>query len=197
MRSLSVRVAFLLMALSFLAVGWAYADSVGVQFPSDNSLWCNTNGCDFIGNTPHHTGPLYTSGDFVTEIFFTGQPYIEKTFLVNIPILDNFGGNPGAQYLTNFYVNSSLVGSFLVPDCNYCNQVIYLQDAFSFPLIQGDGTYALSFVLAQTVPAGDGYEEFGGVNGMVYLVVPEPSTTAVLGSGLLVLVGLMRRKLLG
>jgi hypothetical protein len=139
---------------------------------------------------------LFTSGDFVTEIFFTGQPYVEKTFLVNIPILDNFGGNPGALYKNDFYVNSTLVGSFFVPDCNYCNKVFYLQDAFSFPLIQGDGTYALSFVLADTAPPGDGFEEYGGVEGFVYLVVPEPSTTAVLGSGLLVLVGLMRRKLL-
>src|SRR5208337_132121 len=191
MRSLSGRITLLLLTISCLAVGLAHAGSV--TFPSDNSFYCNTNSCDFVGNNGGQTAPFFTSGDFVTEIFFTGQPYV-KGLQFDIFAIDNLGGNPGAKYENDFYVNSTLVGSFFVADCNYCGTKTELAGAFNFAPIQGDGTYALSIVLADTVPLGDGNEIFlaaGKVN-----LVPEPSTVAVLGSGLLVLVGLMRRKLL-
>ena len=52
MRRLNVRAILLLMAISCLAVGLARAD-VAVTFPSDNSFYCNINGCNFVGNNGH------------------------------------------------------------------------------------------------------------------------------------------------
>jgi hypothetical protein len=72
MKKLSVRVMLLFLILSCFVVGSAYGDTI-VTFPSDNSFTCNVNACDFIGNLNHQSEPLFTSGDFVTEIFFTGQ----------------------------------------------------------------------------------------------------------------------------
>src|SRR5208283_2766902 len=155
MRSFNVRAVLLLMAISCFAVGLAHAD-VAVTFPSDNSFYCTAGGgCGFVGDSGHQTGFFYTAGDFVTEIFFTGQTSITG-LSYDFFYLDDLGGSPGAQYENDVYVNSILVGSFLVPDCGYCGTEMEASGTFSFSSLEGDGTYALSIVLAETVPSGDG-----------------------------------------
>lgn len=192
MRSLNVRAILLLMAISCFAVGLARAD-VAVTFPSDNSFYCNINGCDFVGNNGHQTAPFYTAGDFVTEIFFTGQPSLIG-LSYDFFLIDNLGGNPGAQYENDVYVNNTLVGDFLVTDCNYCGSQMEFTGTFHFGAIEGDGTYALSIVLADTVPLGDGNEIFLAPGTVVLQSTPEPSTLALLGSAVVGLAGWIRRK---
>lgn len=190
----TLRAIFLIVAFFCLAVSLASADDV-VTFPSSNSFSCNTFNCTFLGDNGNQSEPLFTSGDFVTEIFFNGPQSYVKDLTYDLFLINNLGGNPGGTYRDFFYVNSTLVGSFLVGDCGYCGNTQEFKGEFNFNSIEGDGTYALSIVLADTVPGGDGNEIFlapGTVD-----LIPEPSTTAVLGSGLFLLGGLMRRKLLG
>ncbi len=197
MRCLNVRVVLLLVAIFCFAVGVAYAD-VAVTFPSNNSFYCTAaGGCDFVGNNGGQTGFFFTSGDFVTEIFFTGQTSITG-LSYDFFYLDDLGGNPGAQYENDVYVNNTLVGSFLVPDCGYCNTTMEASGAFSFGSLEGDGTYALSIVLAQTVPSGDGSYAFLAPGTAVLQsgggTTPEPGTLVLLGSGIVGLAGWIRRK---
>jgi hypothetical protein len=194
MKTLSLRATILLVAFSCLAISVAIADDV-VTFPSSNSFSCNTVFCTYLGDNMNQSAPLYTAGDFVTEIFFNGPQSYVKELTYDFFLINNLGGNPGSTYRDFVYVNSSLAGSFMVGDCNYCFMTQEYKGDFNFsssPVV-GNGTYALSIVLADSVPSGGGSETFlapGSVS-----LIPEPSTTAVLGSGLLIFAGLMRRKL--
>ena len=193
----SVHAVLLLVAISCLAVGLAHADSV-VTFPSDTSFDCNINGCGFLGDNGGQTMPFFTAGDFVTEIFFTGQPSISG-MMYDFSLIDDLGGNPGGQYRNDIFINDTLVGSFFVPDCDYCGTEMEYTGSLNFSAIQGNGTYALSIVLGDTVPPGDGNEVFLS-GGTVTLqdtgtgTVPEPGTFVMLGSGVLGLAGWVRRR---
>jgi len=186
------RVTFLLVAFACLAIGSASADDY--TFPSSNSFSCNTYSCTFLGDNGNQSEPMWTSGDFVTEIFFNGPQSYVKEVTFDFFLINNLGGNPGGSYRDLFYVNSTLVGSFLVTDCGYCGNQQEYKGTFYFDPVYGNGTYALTIELGDTVPPGDGNEIFlapGSVS-----LIPEPATTSVLGSGLLVLAGLLRRKLI-
>lgn len=194
--SRSFRTVLLLLAVGCLAVGVAHAD-VAVTFPSNTSFDCNVNGCDFMGNNGGRTAPFFTSGDFVTEIFFTGQPTISG-LSYDFFLIDDFGGNAGAQYQNNIYINNTLVGSFLVPDCNFCQTQMEFSGSLNFSTLEGDGTYALSIVLGQSAPAGDGNEIFLAPGSATFIsnaaTTPEPGTLVLMGSGALGLFGWIRRR---
>ena len=66
----------------------------------------------------------------------------------------------------------------------------------NFPSIEGDGTYALTIELANTVPAGDGNEVFVSPGSATFVTTPtpEPGTLALFGSGALGLAGWLRRR---
>jgi PEP-CTERM motif len=191
MRTLLVRAAFLFMAISCLAVRWAHAGSV--TFPSDTSFYCNTYGCDFVGDNGGQTAAFFTAGDFVTETFF-GLPTSVYNLQFDIFLIDTLGGNPGAQYQNLFYVNGVQVSSFSVQDCGYCGTTEEFTAAFDFTPIEGDGTYNLSIVLGETVPPGDGNEVFTEPGTVDFNSVPEPSSFALLGSAVVALAGLLRRR---
>jgi hypothetical protein len=190
----SVRAIFLTVAILVLAVGLAYGDTI-VTFPSDNSFTCNINECDFMGNRGGHSEPIFTSGDFVTEIFQTGQQFI-GSLTYDFFLENNLGGNSGHLYTNDVFINGTQVGSFLVPDCDSCGEKQEYQGTFDFAPLEGDGSYALSIVLGETVPSGDGNETFLSGGSATLGDVPEPGTFVLLGSGALALAGMLRRKIL-
>lgn len=194
MKKLSVRVLFLTVAVSLFAVGVAYGDAI-VTFPSDTSFTCNSNACDFMGNLNHQSEPLFTSGDFITEIFFTGQQSIQS-LSYDFSLINNLGNNSGHSYENDLYVNDVMVGSFLVPDCGYCGTTQEYKGSFNFAPLEGDGTYALSIVLGENVPGGDGNETFLAPGSVTLSDVPEPGSLVLLGSGALGVAGMLRRRFL-
>jgi len=196
-----MRRSFLIVALCFLAVGVVYAD-VTVNFPSDNTFYCSaTTGCGFMGANGGLSAPMWTTGDFVTETFFTGQPYVSD-LTANWGVVDDYGGNAGALYENDVYINGVFVAYFLLPDCNYCQTLFTVSGTVNFAQIVGGGTYNLSIVLAQTAAGGNGSQWFSeltsnGGQSTTAFSTPEPGSMVLLGSGVVGLAGLLRRRLLG
>jgi len=193
----------MVMALCFLASGAAFASAAGftVPFPSDNTFYCSaTDGCGFMGANGGLSAPMWTTGDFVTETFFFSDGYVND-LTANWGVVNDYGGNPGANYVNDVYINGVFVESFLLPDCGYCGTLLTVTGTANFAPIYGYGSYNLSIVLAQTAPSGDGSEWFsvlnsnGAASTATFSPTPEPSNILLLGSGLLSIAGIARRKL--
>lgn len=193
----------MVMALCFLASGAAFASAAGftVPFPSDNTFYCSaTNGCGFMGANGGLSAPMWTTGDFVTETFFFSDGYVND-LTANWGVVNDYGGNPGANYVNDVYINGVFVGSFLLPDCGYCGTLLTVTGTANFAPIYGYGSYNLSIVLAQTAPSGGGSEWFsvlnsnGAASTATFSPTPEPSNILLLGSGLLSIAGIAGRKL--
>lgn len=202
MKCILTRAMVVAVALFVLALGTAYADAgFTVPFPSNNTFYCSRTNppCNFMGNNGGLTAPMWTAGDFITETFFFSDAYVND-LTANWGVVDFYGGNPGAVYENDVYINGVFVAYFLLGDCNYCSTLIDVTGTVTFAPIYGNGIYNLTVVLAQTAPAGFGSEWFsvlnaeGGPSTAIFLPSPEPSTVVLLGSGFLGLVGVARRK---
>ena len=194
------------LALILLAIGIAYGNSaITVNFPSDNSYYCSaSNGCDFIGNNGVLTASMWTTGDYVTETFVTGQPFVNE-LTVNFGAVDNYGtpfdGVPGLTYENDVYINGVEVGMFELEDCSFCRTLVNIYGTVDFDPIYGSGTYTVSILLAQTADDGYGSQWFSIDNGLgedstvTLSSIPEPGSILLLGSGVLGIAGVLRRKL--
>lgn len=203
MRRTSFRCAFAVLALCLLASGAAFASSgFLVPFPSDTTFFCSQTNppCDFMGNNGGLTKPMWTAGDFITETFFSSVPWVNN-LEANWGVVDFYGGNPGLYYRNDVYINGVWVGYFWLPDCNYCSTLYTVTGAAYFAPIYGNGSYNLSIVLAQTAAGGAGSEWFSvltssGASTAFFSTTPEPSSILLLGSGLIGIAGVVRRKLM-
>lgn len=204
MRRTSFRGAFAVLALCLLASGAAFANSgFLVPFPSNTTFFCSQGAsyCDFMGNNGGLSAPLWTAGDFITETFFNPVPFVSD-LEANWGVVDDFGGLPGAVYQNDVYINGVWVGYFYLEDCDYCKTLYTVTGTADFAPIYGSGSYNLSIVLHQTTPGGLGSEWFsvlnasGGASTAFFSTTPEPSSILLLGSGLIGIAGVVRRKLM-
>ena len=192
----SIRAVLLLMVVFSFTLALAHADVVAA-FPSDDSFSCNIGICLFLGDNGGQSVAFFTAGDFVSQTFFTGQTSITG-LSYDFFLIDTLGLNPGAEYQTGIYINDVLVGSFLVPDCNSCGSRMEFSGNLNFAAIEGDGTYAVSIALVDTVPHGDSSFVFLAPGSITLkdgnATTPEPGTFVLLGSGILGMAGWIRRR---
>jgi len=173
--------------------------TVTVPFPTAGDAYCSaTNGC---GNIPSGGGTAFqwTAGDFVTSSIFVIANSLNVTGLSANWSFQDFlgGGNTETWYV---YVNSVLVAQAILPDDAYNGDIGTVTGSLTFAGISPvGGGYQVALVLQNTVPFGGGSVSWldGGTTGLTYTPVPEPGTMVLLGSGLLGLAGVARRKLIG
>jgi len=173
--------------------------TVTVPFPTAGDAYCSaTNGC---GNIPSGGGTAFqwTAGDFVTSSIFVIANSLNVTGLSANWSFQDFlgGGNTETWYV---YVNSVLVAQAILPDDAYNGDIGTVTGSLTFAGISPvGGGYQVELVLQNTVPFGGGSVSWldGGTTGLTYTPVPEPGTMVLLGSGLLGLAGVARRKLIG
>lgn len=171
-----------MIALCFFTVSAAHADQLNYDFPSAGALYFSaTSGAGFV------TGPgllpgMSTAGDFVSETYF-GGPDVADSAAFNFDVKDNLGG--GNSELYYIFIDGTAIAQFTVPDDNYQGDYLDISGIVNFAPIDGFGTYSYTVQLQNTVPTGGGSVQF---------LVPEPGSLALLGSGLIGLAGLRRRK---
>jgi len=216
MKKPSLRSVAFLAVLCCLAVGMASATNinlvskfsvspytsattvnVNVPFPTAGDAYCSaTNGC---GTIPAGGGTdfQWTAGDFVTSSIFVLATNSVTDLTANWNFQDFLGGgNTETWYV---YVNSVLVAQAVLPDDAYNGDILNVSGTVNFAGIGPvSGGYQVELVLQNTVPFGGGSVSWldGGITGLSYNVnpVPEPSSMLLLGSGVIGLAGLLRRK---
>jgi len=217
MKKPSLRGVAFLAVLCCVAVGVASASSVNLvskfsgspitpttvvnvdePFPTAGDAYCSfTNGCGTIPSGGG-TGFQWTAGDYVISSIFVLPTNSVTDLTANWNFQDFLGGgNTETWYV---YVNGVAVAQAILPDDAYNGDILNVSGTVNFAGIGPvGGGYQVELVLQNTVPFGGGSVSWldGGITGLSYnqTTVPEPSSMLLLGSGVIGLAGLMRRKL--
>ena len=214
MKSQSLRSVALLVTLCFLAVGMASANSSLQSFPHGPSLAGNTvtqvpfphagdaycSATDGCGTIPAggQTAFQWTAGDFVISSIFVLPTTSVTDLSANWSFQDFLGnGNTETWFV---YVNSVAVAQTTLPDDAYNGDILNVSGTVNFAGISPfAGGYQVELVLQNTVPFGGGSVAWldGGTTDLSYSTstTPEPGSMVLFGSGVIGLVGLLRRKL--
>lgn len=170
--------------------------TVDVPFPTAGDSYCAAvNGCGTIpagGQTTY----MWTAGDWVESAIFTLPTNSVTDLTANWTFQDYLGD--GNTETWDVLVNDVLVAIAILPDCDFCGSYYTVTGTVTFPGIAPvNGGYQIALVLENTIPGGEGSIAWtdGGTTGLSYSGVPEPGSLALVGSGILLLAGLLRRKL--
>lgn len=169
-----------------------------MPFPTAGDAYCSfTNGCGTIpvgGGTDFQ----WTAGDFVTSSIFV-LPTTSVTDLdANWLVQDFLGaGNTETWFVL---VNGTTVAQVILPDDSFNGDILNVTGTVTFAGIAPvSGGYQVELVLQNTIINGGGSVSWldGGLTGLSYntSTVPEPGSMVLLGSGVIGLAGLLRRKL--
>lgn len=169
-----------------------------VPFPTAGDAYCSfTNGCGTIPSGGQ-TAYQWTAGDFVLSSVFTLPTNSVTDLSADWTFQDFLGGGNTEDWFV--YVNGVAVAQAILPDCGFCGSYFTVTGSVSFADIAPvAGGYQIELVLQNTVPGGGGSVAWtdGGVTGLSYASsTPEPGSIMLLGSGVLGLAGVIRRKLM-